>query len=107
MHAQNTVLHAGGAGRLRGSNNRCRPTMVRSIALRSVVTGALAALALLALPAQAQWKWRDAAGHVQYSDLPPPSGTPDKDILSRPAVQRRATAATLPASAASAAAAAS
>jgi len=81
--------------------------MVRSIALRSVVTGALAALALLALPAQAQWKWRDAAGHVQYSDLPPPSGTPDKDILSRPAVQRRAKAATLPASAASAAAAAS
>src|ERR1019366_8620904 len=81
--------------------------MVRSVLLRGVMTGAMATLALLALPAEAQWKWRDVAGHVQYSDLPPPSGTPDKDILSRPAVQRRATAATLPASAASAAAAAS
>jgi hypothetical protein len=81
--------------------------MLRSIAFRSVVTGAMAALALFALPAQAQWKWRDAAGHVQYSDLPPPLGTPDKDILARPAVQRRAAAAALPASAASAGAAAS
>jgi hypothetical protein len=81
--------------------------MLRSIAFRSVVTGAMAALALFALPAQAQWKWRDAAGHVQYSDLPPPLGTPDKDILARPAVQRRAAAAALPASAASEGAAAS
>ncbi len=65
----------------------------------------MAALALLALPAHAQWKWRDAAGHVQYSDLPPPLGTPDKDILARPAAQNRAAAvaaAQLPASAASA-----
>jgi hypothetical protein len=68
------------------------------------MTGAVAALALLALPAQAQWKWRDPAGHVQYSDLPPPSGTPDKDILARPAAQRRIAAAALPASAASGAA---
>jgi hypothetical protein len=80
--------------------------MVRSPALRSLAAGAaLAALVLLALPAQAQWKWRDAAGHVQYSDLPPPSGTPDKDILNRPAVQQRAAAAA-PASAASVALAA-
>lgn len=45
---------------------------------------------LLLLPllasAQGQWKWRDAQGNVQYSDRPPPVGTPDKDILSRPAV---------------------
>ena len=34
---------------------------------------------------------RDKAGHVQYSDLPPPAGTPDQDILARPsAAQRRA-----------------
>jgi len=38
----------------------------------------------LALPAQAQWKWKDANGKVQYSDRPPPQGTPDKDILLRP-----------------------
>ncbi|MFG6439485.1 DUF4124 domain-containing protein [Roseateles sp. LKC17W] len=39
----------------------------------------------LAAPAQAQWKWRDAQGKVQYSDRPPPSGTPEKDVLQRPA----------------------
>jgi Domain of unknown function (DUF4124) len=75
--------------------------MVRSPALRLVTAGAVACLALLALPAEAQWKWRDPSGHVQYSDLPPPLGTPDKDILARPAAQQRAAAAQ-PASAASA-----
>ena len=47
----------------------------------------LAALLLglaLALPAAAQWKWRDQNGRVQYSDLPPPAGVPEQDILSRP-----------------------
>ena len=29
-----------------------------------------------------QWKWRDARGQVQYSDLPPPKGTPD-DIIQK------------------------
>lgn len=38
----------------------------------------------LAFPAAAQWKWRDKNNQVQYSDLPPPLGTPDKDILQRP-----------------------
>jgi Skp family chaperone for outer membrane proteins len=37
-----------------------------------------------AVPAFAQWKWVDASGKVQYSDRPPPAGTPDKDILQRP-----------------------
>ncbi len=45
-----------------------------------------AALGLaVALPAAAQWKWRDKNGQTQYSDLPPPLGTPDTDILQRPA----------------------
>lgn len=50
----------------------------------------LAALAftLLALPAEAQWKWKDKNGHVQYSDLPPPPGTPDQDILGKPGSQK-------------------
>lgn len=39
---------------------------------------------LIALPVQAQWKWRDAAGRLHASDLPPPSQVPDKDILQRP-----------------------
>ena len=45
---------------------------------------ALIAASLIALPATAQWKWRDKGGHVQYSDLPPPAGTADADILTRP-----------------------
>ena len=50
----------------------------------------LAALAatLLALPAEAQWKWKDKSGHVQYSDLPPPPGTPEQDILGKPGSQK-------------------
>jgi hypothetical protein len=39
---------------------------------------------LLSAPAQAQWKWRDKAGQTQYSDLAPPPGTPEADILQRP-----------------------
>jgi hypothetical protein len=46
--------------------------------------------ATLALPAAAQWKWRDKGGQIQYSDLPPPSGVAEQDILQRPnAAQRR------------------
>lgn len=39
--------------------------------------------------AQAQWKWRDANGNIQYSDRPPPAGTPEKDILARPPGARK------------------
>jgi hypothetical protein len=48
--------------------------------------------ATLALPAAAQWKWRDKGGQIQYSDLPPPSGIAEQDILQRPnaSQQRRA-----------------
>jgi hypothetical protein len=46
------------------------------------------------MPAQAQWKWRGKGGQIQYSDTPPPAGTPDQDILQRPNTpQRRAAAA--------------
>lgn len=56
-----------------------------------LVPALLALLMLAAAPlAQAQWKWRDASGKVQYSDLPPPQGTPDADILQRPPAARRA-----------------
>jgi hypothetical protein len=46
----------------------------------------LVSAALVATPASAgtQWKWRDASGAVQYSDRPPPAGTPDSSILQRP-----------------------
>ncbi|MGZ5185971.1 MAG: DUF4124 domain-containing protein [Caldimonas sp.] len=77
--------------------------MVRPFVLRTVMAGVAAVLLLAALPAEAQWKWRDKGGRVQYSDLPPPVGTPDQDILARPTVQQRraAAAASAPASAAS------
>ena len=39
---------------------------------------------LLALPAHAQWKWRDKSGLIQYSDLAPPAGIAESDILQRP-----------------------
>ena len=42
------------------------------------------ALLIIALPAQAQWKWKDANGKTQYSDMPPPPGTPAANILQRP-----------------------
>jgi hypothetical protein len=55
--------------------------------------------ALLAVPAQAQWKWRDKNGQTQYSDLPPPSGIAESDILQRPnSAQRAAPAAAVAAS---------
>jgi hypothetical protein len=69
---------------------------------RCISLAALALGTMLALPALAQWKWVDGSGRVQYSDLPPPSGVPDKDILQRPnSAQRRSS--TLPAAPASAA----
>jgi hypothetical protein len=46
-------------------------------------------LSALSVAAHAQWVWRDAAGQVHASDLPPPKGTPDKSIVQRPAVQAR------------------
>lgn len=69
--------------------------MKRSTLLSSIC--ALLAAIALAGPAfgqagqTANWKYRDAQGRVVLSDLPPPGGTPDKDILERPTqVVRRA-----------------
>jgi len=63
--------------------------------MRRCLPVALVALlgATLALPAAAQWKWRDQGGRIQYSDLPPPPGVVEKDILQRPnGAQSRLTA---------------
>ncbi len=61
--------------------------------------------ATLAMPAAAQWKWRDHRGQVQYSDLPPPAGVADKDILQRPNNQPPPRASATPAAPAASAAA--
>jgi hypothetical protein len=76
--------------------------MVRDSVFRTVLTAAMAVLVLVSLPAEAQWKWKDKGGRIQYSDLPPPVGTPDQDILSRPSAPRRANLAPAAAAAASA-----
>ena len=53
--------------------------------------------AMLALPAEAQWKWRDKGGRVQYSDLPPPASVSEQDILQRPnGAQRQVATPALP-----------
>jgi len=44
---------------------------------------------LVVLPAAAQWKWRDKNGAIQYSDMPPPSGVPAKDVLQRSSLGRQ------------------
>ncbi len=66
---------------------RSQSAVHRSVSLTSPLAVLLIGL-MLAGAAQAQWKWRDADGRTQYSDRPPPFGTPDKDILSRPAAPR-------------------
>jgi Domain of unknown function (DUF4124) len=52
-------------------------------ALASIAALIAAAAALAPLHA-ATWKWKDSAGRIQFSDIPPPATVPDKDILSRP-----------------------
>lgn len=54
---------------------------------------------LMAGSAWAQWKWKDASGRVQYSDLPPPANVAERDILQRPAATQRAAVVTAPAAA--------
>lgn len=89
---------------------RPRLASARSTPLLPALVAAL--LLGLAVPAHAQWMWRDADGRVTASDRPPPATVADKDILSRPA-QRAApvlslsppAAASAPVAAASAAAA--
>jgi len=61
--------------------------------------------ALLASPAEAQWKWRDKSGRVQYSDLPPPASVAEKDVLQRPGGAQRPAAPAAPVAAAPASAA--
>jgi hypothetical protein len=73
-----------------------------SVVILSALMGAA-----LSLPAAAQWKWRDKGGHIQYSDLPPPAGVAEQDILLRPnGSQRRSPIVIAPAASAASAASA-
>ena len=62
----------------------------------AVLTLALVGAAF-AGPVAAQWKWRAANGQIQYSDLPPPPGVAEKDILQRPTAATLRAAAPAPA----------
>jgi hypothetical protein len=57
--------------------------------MRSTRIAMILLLTALCAGAQAQWVWRDAAGQIHASDLPPPRGTPDKNIVQRPTAQAR------------------
>ncbi len=52
-----------------------------------------AALLSLAMPAQAQWQWRDESGRRVFSDRPPPPSVPEAVIVSRPRADKRQPAA--------------
>ena len=58
---------------------------------------------LLAMPtlAMAQWQWLDQEGRPVFSDMPPPSGVSNKQIVKRPAASTDTAAAVPPASSAS------
>lgn len=69
-------------------------TMKRSL-LPTVLGTLFSAMLCLGMAAAqaATWKYRDAQGRIVVSDLPPPAGVQDKDILERPTtVVRRAPA---------------
>ncbi len=58
---------------------------------RPLIALSLAALASLAWAQQSpsQWKWRDAQGQLNLSDMPPPPSVPGSAILERPTDLRR------------------
>jgi Domain of unknown function (DUF4124) len=77
------------------------PTVLSTVATALLCLGMAGAQA-------ANWKYRDTQGRIVVSDLPPPAGVQDKDILERPTTPARraptpAVAASAPATAAPAA----
>lgn len=71
--------------KLRGMRNAATALPRPSLWRASPICGWVLALVCgLALPAHAQWTWRDKSGQINASDRPPPRDVPDKDILQRP-----------------------
>ncbi len=52
--------------------------------MRRIRTLLVCSLWLIAATAQAQWQWLDKSGRKVYSDQPPPSDIPVKNILKQP-----------------------
>lgn len=76
-------MHGRGAASRRYTGRTSILVLLSMVRRPSLLVIALLGIAC-ALPAAAQWKWKDASGRVQYSDLPPPAGVTEKDILQRP-----------------------
>ena len=76
------------------SVGRCATALVLPLA-------AVTLLMALSPAADAQWRWRDKGGQINASDRPPPKDVPEKDILDRPGLETRRSAAALAAVAAS------
>ncbi len=49
--------------------------------------GGLLMCLLLAMPAAAQWAWRDENGRLVFSDRPPPAGVKAESIVRQPGAQ--------------------
>ena len=63
------------------------------LTVRALAAASFAALAVAAsLPAHAQYQWIDGSGRRVFSDQPPPTGTPQKNILKQPAARPAAPA---------------
>lgn len=56
-------------------------------AVRRTLAVAIALAALTALPAAAQWVWKDSNGRFVYSDRSPPSDVKPEQIVRQPSVQ--------------------
>lgn len=69
---------------------------------RTALALCLSTLSLFAAAQSSQWKWRDAAGQLHVSDMPPPASVPAASILERPTDLRRNGRAVTPAPAAKA-----
>lgn len=52
--------------------------------MKLIQTLTFCAACIFSLSASAQWQWVDKDGLKVFSDRPPPSDIPDKDILKRP-----------------------
>ena len=92
MQVQSTALRTLGYAPRTGRRYTARQFFTcGAVNMARLIVALLVVLAagVVALPAEAQWKWRDKSGHVQYSDLPPPVGTADQDILARPSPTMR------------------
>ncbi len=70
--------------------------------MRRIRTLLVCSLWLIAATAQAQWQWLDKSGRKVYSDQPPPSDIPVRNILKQPGKAVAAPAAVSPAAPAAA-----